>query len=582
MNPLHTHIALLPASMRKQLGGQHRQHGSVVVMAAIFLSIMVILLSSIDIGYVFYMKRDLQKVADLAALAGAQQLVSTPPAGNPTACASTDQAVLAAIGNAQSNGFSTAAPNSMSNAITVTCGLWDPVANASLAPSYFAAPSGGAKLNAVKVIATQNVPAFFGLGTQTISGQAIASGASPTAAFSLGTGLLSLCSGSSPILGPLVNSLLGSKVCLSVATYAGLVGTQVSLLKVLENLNVNVGTVGEVANTSVSLANLVNATIQALSPTQAANIGIAALQQDLVNLTTGTLGVTMLKISDILDLGAANGVAALDTQINVLDLLNVSTLQAANKNNFLSSNVNVDLGPLGLVGLQLSLIEPPKMAVGGEGATATSAQLRLALNVQALKLAPGYSVANLPLYIDLAPGTAKLTSLQCHAPQSATFEVRTGIAEACLAHGQNFASAPFSCPKDMATNPSNRVDVISGVLNAGINVSLTNPPPSSTVTLNPPPATTNSVTVGSSLQSILGGVITGNTLWIGLDPFLDPTGLLGAVLNPLVGLLGTLLTPILSGVGALLDNLTSLLGLNLGLSTLNLSSVSCGSVKLVY
>ncbi|WP_211460659.1 TadG family pilus assembly protein [Collimonas silvisoli] len=563
-------------SSHRVVRGRHDhapQHGSVAVMAAIFLSVIVVLLSSVDIGYMFYMRRDLQKNADLAALAGAQQLVGTPLTGNPTTCAATDAPVLAAIGNAQANGFSTVAPNAMSNAITVTCGLWDPVANLALAPGYFSTPAAGTNLNAVKVVVTQTVPAFFGLGARTINAQAIASASNPTAAFSLGTGLLSLCSSSGSLSSLLVNSLLGSNICLSAASYGGLLGAQVSLLKVLTNLNVNIGSVSQVANTQVTLAQLVNASIGGLSSTQVANIGT-----DLGSLTSGTLGGTLLRIGDIFDLSSANGVAALDTQINILDLLNVSTLQVANKNHLASSNINVNLPGLGQAGLQLNLIEPPQMAVGGVGATATSAQLRLAINVQALTLIPGYPAVQLPIYVDLAAGKAKLNSLQCNAPQSATFAITTSTAGICVAKGQTLASSPLSCPADMASNPSNRIDAIAGVLNLGINVSPSTSYPA--VTLYPPPSTSNTVTVGSKLQDILGGTIQPQKFWVGLDA--DPLGLLSGALTTLLSTLGNLLNPILSSVGGLLDQLTSQLGLNIGLSTLNLSSISCGNVKLVY
>ncbi|GAC1317579.1 MAG: hypothetical protein NVSMB28_05280 [Collimonas sp.] len=512
----------------------------------------------------------MQKVADLAALAGAQQLATTPPPGTPATCAQTDQAVLAAIGNAQANGFSTVIPNTMANTITVTCGLWDPVAN--LAPDHFSAPPAGTQLNAVKVVVTQTVPAFFGLGGRSLNAQAIASG-SATAAFSLGTGLLTLCSSGGALSALLVNSLLGSNICLSLASYDGLLGAQVSLLQVLTNLKANIGSISQVASTQITLAQLINASIAGLSPTQVANINT-----DLVKLTTGALGGTLLTIGDILDLSAANGVAALNTQINILDLFNVSALQVANKNHLLSSDINLNLLGLGQVVLQLSLIEPPKMAVGGIGATATSAQLRLAINVQALQLLSGYPAVQLPIYVDLAAGKATLNSLQCSAPQSATFNITTSAAGMCVAKGQTLASSPFNCPTDMASNPASRFDAIAGILNLGINVS---PSTShSSVTLYPPPSTSNSVTVGSSLQSILGGVIQPQKFWAGLDA--DPLGLLSGALTLLLSSLAGLLNPLLSGVGTLLDQLTSLLGVNIGLSTLNLSSMSCGNVKLVY
>ena len=51
-----------------------RQHGSVIINTAIALSLIVIALIGTELGYLFFMKREFQKTADLAALAGAQSL----------------------------------------------------------------------------------------------------------------------------------------------------------------------------------------------------------------------------------------------------------------------------------------------------------------------------------------------------------------------------------------------------------------------------------------------------------------------------------------------------------------------------
>lgn len=48
-----------------------RQSGSVATLGALWLMVAVICLATIDIGNVFWQKRELQKIADLAALAGA-------------------------------------------------------------------------------------------------------------------------------------------------------------------------------------------------------------------------------------------------------------------------------------------------------------------------------------------------------------------------------------------------------------------------------------------------------------------------------------------------------------------------------
>ncbi|NOT17358.1 MAG: hypothetical protein HOP20_04720 [Sulfuriferula sp.] len=546
-----------------------RQRGSIAVMAVIFLSLIVILLSVIDIGNLFYKKRDLQKVADLAALAGAQSL----PINNVLDCSVVTSTAKA---NAESNNFSDVSPNTTNKMVVPTCGRWDTQTNPTSSTvaiyetpmgKYFGTPKAGIGYNAVKVVVSENVPRFFGLGTQYVVAQAIASQSQPTAAFSLGTGLLSLCSASSPLLNPLVNGLLGSDVCLSAVTYNGLVGSNVSLLGVLANLGLSVGTIDQALNTQVTLAQLVNATVAALSPDQIAAINV----NDLVALTTGTLGGTLLTLGDVLNVNAADGMAALDAKINVLDLINVATLQVANKNNFLDLGAGINLG-IATVALKLNLIESPKMAVGGVGVSATSAQLRLALMVNVGL--PGLALVNLPLYVDLAPGKATLTGLQCNTPQSATFDIQPGLAEVCLGSNQTAASAPFSCPADMSQRV-NRVDVIPGVLNLGINASLTNAPTS----VNTPSPFPYSVTVGTLLASILGNIITPSSIGAGSDLLL---GLLDPVISALLASLGAILNPILALVGGLLDSVLALLGLGVGQSTLNVSSVSCGNVQLVY
>ena len=51
-----------------------RQSGAVAMLGALWLMVAVICLATIDIGNVFWQRRELQKIADLAALAGASVL----------------------------------------------------------------------------------------------------------------------------------------------------------------------------------------------------------------------------------------------------------------------------------------------------------------------------------------------------------------------------------------------------------------------------------------------------------------------------------------------------------------------------
>lgn len=68
-----------------------RQRGSVLIAAAAAMLVSVTLLASADLGYLFLHEAELQKTADLAALAGAQQLerdscvaAAAPRAATPT------------------------------------------------------------------------------------------------------------------------------------------------------------------------------------------------------------------------------------------------------------------------------------------------------------------------------------------------------------------------------------------------------------------------------------------------------------------------------------------------------------------
>ena len=85
-----------------------RQTGSIVINTAIALSLIVIALIGTELGYLFFMKRELQKTADLAAIAGASAV-------QPTDCTAARAAALANV-----------AQNLAGFTPVATCGRWDP------------------------------------------------------------------------------------------------------------------------------------------------------------------------------------------------------------------------------------------------------------------------------------------------------------------------------------------------------------------------------------------------------------------------------------------------------------------------
>ncbi|AMP13205.1 pilus assembly protein TadG-related protein [Collimonas pratensis] len=528
----------------------HRRRGSVAVMAAIFLSIVIILFSSIDIGYMFYMKRNLQKAADLAALAGTQQLVSTPLNGNPTTCAASDGPVLAAIGNARTNGFSTAAPNTMVNTITVTCGRWDPVANASSAPSYFAPPIAGAALNSVRVLLTQNVPAFFGLGTRTLSAQAIGSASDPYAAFSVGSKLLQINNG--PVEGLLASlglNITGTRLL----SYSGLANVSVTpggLLQALGfqiPLHADIGTVTNILQLNTAGCSNGMCTLEALLGAMTTVGG----QQDLINvlgLTVQQLSVRIPILSDQTGQGgifalinAPDAQSALNVNLNALTVLN-TMLAVANNKNFATVPPAQAISIPGVltVTTQIGLVEPPSIAIGGlpttpGGAktTAYNSQVRLYAHIQSNLLNLNLVKIDMPIFVDVVNGYGSLTGMctgKLNGQDYATINVQAPILSLCAgsinnvvddtlaniaSHSSTMLNTAFSTKNVCKTNLTNWpmlsvLPLLGSPLSINTKVALDALQNSSDVSLNKGQTVTtpsNPLQIGTTLSALLAALL---------------------------------------------------------------------------
>jgi uncharacterized membrane protein len=586
-----------------------RQRGSVAVMAAIFLSIIVILLSSIDIGYMFYMKRNLQKSADLAALAGAQQLVSVPLTGTPlpTACAPTDAPVLAAIGNAQMNGFSIVAPNSMANSLTVTCGRWDPTANAALKPNYFSVPAAGTRLNAVRVVMAQNVPAFFGLGTHTLNAQAIASTSDPYAAFSVGSELLQVSdTGVVPgLLSAIGLNLNGT----SLVSYKGLANVSVTpngLLKALGfeiPLHADVGTVKQILQLNTAGCSNGMCTLQALLGAMTTVGG----QQDLISMlggpTAGQLNLMIPLLSDSSGQGGlftlahvADGQSALDANVSALNVLN-TMIGIANSHRFGSVTLNATLPGVATVTTQVGIVEPPSIGIGGIGTTAFTAQVRMYLHIQSNLLSLGLLKLDLPIIVDVVNGLGTIGDM-CTVKDSsgrdlARIDVQAPVLSLCAGsiNGAVDGSTVFSTNGACKTNLTNwpMVNLLNGALTVNKAIAVDGLQNNSSVTLYKGQTLTtgsNSLPIGttvSNLFSALTGALAGNLLGQGQGAVTNDSlasGLLSTMGNNSSTVLGYTQTvagnlqTFVNGLGPAVQNLLS------GALTLNLLNVlnSVGSL----
>lgn len=417
-----------------------RQAGSVLVNATIALSLLVIVLVGTELGYLFFMKREYQKTADLAALAGAQQLT---PSGPTTGC---QLARDTAAANAQQN--------LASATIQSECGNWAPANSSEAAPACFGTVSDHFRttlpeINAVRVRIAQAPPTLlpFFPGTRTICVQAVAALDEPVAAFTVGSRLLRL--EDNTILPNLLKAVGVDLSATDLLSYKGLANTSITPSGLLKALGVpisgdiDVGTINQLATVKdLTLGGLIDASITALQ-NQGGVLGasVTILQDLRARLTVAALQTKVQLFGNDTTPGIlvgldSTGNAALNAKVDLLSLVTAG-VSVANGQNLVAIN---DLG-VGILGVQAkaSIVEPPSIGIGGVGTKAKTAQIRVYLRINSSQSILGPVLAilgtglDVPLIIELAQSTGVLTNINCQAPRhNATIEVSSSQANICV------------------------------------------------------------------------------------------------------------------------------------------------------
>jgi uncharacterized membrane protein len=573
---------------------RRRQRGAVMVLAAISLGLVVAALGALDIGHDYFVRRELQRTADLAATAGAQTIGSSTSSAGGCAAATASAQQNAASGNGL--------PSSAT--LTVVCGRWDPSVNS--APSYFS--TSGTPLNAVQVTVQQSVPYFFFGPARTLQASATAT-ATDIRAFSITTAVASLSGG---VLNGLLSGLLDASVNLSVASYEGLASAQITLGHLATALGV--GTISQLLTTRVTVAQLAAAMVTALGQSTTAS---ATAVTDLGTLAAAIPGGTSIALgatsaqNGLLSVALGDPQAAANATVNVLDMLLVAA-EIANGQSAVNLGAAVNLGPLANVTAQLKVIEPPVIAVGEAGqnadgtwrTSAHSAQVRLYLNLNLLNLNLGLasiSALNLPLYIEVAPGTAQLESTICTTSQATSQSViltQPGLASLCvgssaLADFTNTTTSASCTQPAPLTNVSilgyPAITLYAGTPSTQTGLQLTVEPPDATpLTFNGIPddadayQSTNSNAVGSVASDLVAQLasVLPSSLYLTVGG-VTPGPVVAALLQPLLSVVSTALSPVLSSLDALVVPLLQLLGVQIGVATVHDLGLSCGQAQLV-
>ncbi|WP_080410424.1 TadG family pilus assembly protein [Burkholderia ubonensis] len=493
------------------------QRGAVSVLATVWVLVALVTLGAIDIGNLFFQRRDLQRIADLSALAAVQSLDPSD-----TSCGAANTAALNnARANETSNTVTTGAPARGQDQVAATCGRWDPQVYAGR-PAYFApAASGMTQLNATQVTVTRTmrysflgVVSMLGAGPGTMSATATAR-ASAIDTFSISATLASV----DPVwLNGILSALLGTSVSLTLADYQALAGANIKLLGISTALGA--GTVNGLVDLSVTVPTLIgnlSAYVGALQAGGGNGPGYVAQLQAastaLGKLAGASVGNTTVVVANapnaLLNISLGNPQSGADAQVNLLDLLTTAAQVAAyNKGHAVSLNTGVTL-PLGasgfnVVSLQLQVLNPPSIAVGEAGllpngtwrTQASSAQIGVYLNVQtpsipitgALGLSGlidlTLSGINLPIYLLVGgPAVASLAATKCGSattPSTTTIVATPGIAKLCISappSGTLNLSNVSTCPPAGTLQLLNlqASTLLSPPVSLGVSASISNP-----------------------------------------------------------------------------------------------------------
>ena len=371
-----------------------RQSGSVATLGALWLMVAVICLATIDIGNVFWQKRELQKIADLAALAGASGMLDSG------SCRKNAEV------SAQSNG------GISSEVVQAAAGRWEAGAATSSEEMF---KEGVNPVNACKVLVRRLVPYLFFLSSGDLDGRnieakAIAYQTPRIAKVTVKSTLLSLDTEKSKLLDAVIGGLLGGKIKLDVVGWRGIADANIELLKFLDALairaGVNAGNYDQLVAAKIPLGKFMLAMADVL-PRNGDLAAVNALEA--LSVGVGNISVALF---DVLKLGTGLGTDALKTNVNVLDLV-TALAQVANGKNAIGVGVNIDLY-LATVALNLKVIEHPQNAIGDpakEKIIAKTAQIDLSTDVgiNIIEVAK----VKLNLNIKLAQGIAEINSYVC-------------------------------------------------------------------------------------------------------------------------------------------------------------------------
>lgn len=398
-----------------------RQRGAIGLMAALTLALALLCtLVVVDSGRLYMEKRSLQRVADVAALEAASR------GGD---CTGSNTASTYATQSATRNGF-TVSDNTRT--LATRCGI---LIVGTDSRRTFAVDA--TRSDAIQVTVSHSVPRSIAAGVSAmfdttpsspdvqLSAVAVAAGVPPIAALSIRNTTLQLNSANASILNPLIGGFLGSSVNLDVAGWQGLANSNISLLGYLDQLKSDIKLSAldytQLLSSNIAVSQLLQSAINVLDPNGTLGATATVLGLKALKVAAGT---TQVVLGNLLQVQGGTDVAALNTKVNLMDLVE-GFAQLANKQNGLVANFPINLAGLAQVNARVQVIEPgqlsaignPKLAIkdpnprtGPNRIYVRTAQVKTLLNVKLPALDGIASLANAATNL-IAPLTPTVSSL---------------------------------------------------------------------------------------------------------------------------------------------------------------------------
>jgi len=314
----------------------------------------------VDSGRLYLEKRNLQRVADMAALEAAS-LGGT--------CTGSSTASSYAIQSATRNGFPV---TDSSRVLTTRCGTLTTAADSRRSFAVDASRSDAIQVTASHTVARSIAAGIGALFQRTPSAANIQLSAiavatpplPPLAQLTIRSTLADVNSDNGNLLNALWGGLLGGSLNVSLTGWQGLMNANINMLNYLNQLALDVGVKAgdytSLLGTDITVSQLLTTAVKVLPQ------GNSAAQAAITNLlSAGAIAAgTRIKLQGLLTVQNGLPQAALDTSLNLFQLVQ-AFVQVANSSSALAATVPANvLGVAGAV-VQVKIIEPPQLTALG-------------------------------------------------------------------------------------------------------------------------------------------------------------------------------------------------------------------------